>query len=79
MTSLSRNPFEQLPGLAPRAISAGLLLKGTQDIADGLVASQILRREYVLEMQHLDPKWMTALYVRTICLGAILGFRAVRN
>lgn len=79
MNSLSRNPFEQLQDLAPRTISAGLLLKSTKDIADGLVASQVLRREYVLEMQHLDPKWMTALYVRAICLGVILGFRAVRN
>jgi hypothetical protein len=79
MNSVSRNPLERLPGLAPRTISTGLLFKGTKDIADGLVASQVLRREYVLEMQHLDPKWMTALYVRTICLGVILGFRAVRN
>jgi len=79
MNSLSRNPFEQLSDLAPRVISARLLFKGTKDIAEGLIVSQVLRREYVLEMQHLDPKWMTALYVRVICLGVILGFRAVRN
>jgi hypothetical protein len=54
---------------------SAFLFRSTEQIADELVAREILRREYVLEMQHLDPKWVTALYLRAVCVGAIVGYR----
>lgn len=47
----------------------------TQRIADELVARKVLRHEDILEIQHLDPKWMVALYVRAVRFGLKFGFR----
>ena len=59
---------------APKSSKRVLSHKSTQQIADKLVARKILRREHVLEMQHLDPRWMVAVYVRAVRFGLMFGF-----
>jgi len=50
-----------------------LRLKNTNELADDLIKSGHLWHDHFLEMKHLDPKWMAALYVRSIAMHRALG------
>jgi hypothetical protein len=56
-----------------------IAFKNSKELAEYLIRSRQLRREHVLEMTHLDPKWMVAFYIRAVALSAALGLRAPRQ
>jgi len=46
------------------------ILKSTRELANELISVGELRPEYILEMQHRDPKWLVALYIRAVAWRA---------
>lgn len=60
---------------SPRKIVFG----ATEDLAETLVEVRQLRRERLLEMEHLDPKWLVSIYVRAVAFSAAMGWRSRRS
>jgi hypothetical protein len=60
---------------SPRKIIFG----ATDELAETLVQVSQLRRERVLEMKHLDPKWLVSIYIRCVAFSAAMGWRARRS
>ena len=50
--------------------------RSTQELADDLIKDSYLWDAHFLEMMHLDPKWMIALYVRAVALRRCQCVRA---
>jgi hypothetical protein len=59
----------------PREIVFG----ATEKLAETLVETRQLRRERLLEMKHLDPKWLVSIYIRAVAFSAAMGWRSQRS
>lgn len=49
-------------------------IKTVDTAANDLIAAGHLWSDHYLEMKHLDPKWMVALYVYAAALGKAFGW-----
>ena len=68
--------FEMAATLSsPRKIVFG----ATRELAETLVEVRQLRRERLLEMEHLDPRWLLSIYIRAVAFSAAMGWRTQRS
>jgi hypothetical protein len=53
---------------APRSQSSRLAPKSVDAVARGLIDAGYIYDDHYLEMKHLDPKWMVAIYVYAVAV-----------
>ena len=56
-----------------------IVFGATEELAETLVEVRQLRRERLLEMEHLDPRWLVSIYIRAIAFSAAMGWRTQRS